>query len=386
MIRKNLKKMVLVLAGVCMLSGTATVWADTPDGLWEYSVTTQSDSSLACDFKEVEVLLPASWTGKTGMKVSDDHVTFYHLASRQAHLDNDGTEGGVLFTLCYSQDYSFMNTLPNYSIIGSGAQGIYYMTLPTDVQGYTQDEETWSEWQSICEELDWVKEHITMTNPGEGIVTSNDIASSVSGITTNGYILPESSSRTLSASELQGMTVDQLQMAINEIYARNHRKFATPSIQAYFDSQSWYSGTVEPSRFDASSMSETEWANISLMLQCMNTASGAGSSTASSASSGSNDTAGDPDAIEIIGGSDGATSVQVADTPDVPIVEVSASGSNVRYANAGVNVRAQAQSGSEIVAVVLEGVGVAVTGETVNGWVPVNCNGITGYIYQDYLE
>lgn len=384
MIRKRLKKAIVILTGVCMLSGAGTVWADIPDDIWTYTVTTQADSSLACDFKEVEVLLPASWTGKCGMKVSDDYVTFYHLASRQAHLENDGSEGGRLFTLCYSQDYSFLNNEPNYSIIGSGAEGIYYMTFPTDVQGYPDEGDIWSEWQTVCEDLEWVKEHITMTHPGEGIVTSDNIAASVSGLTSGGYILPESSSRQLSSSELQGMTADQLQMAINEIYARHHRKFVTPSIQTYFDSQSWYSGTIEASQFDTSSMSETEWANISLMLQCMNTAA-SGAESSAAVSSGT-DSAGDPGAVQIIGGASGATDIQITDTPNVPIVEISTDGSTVLYANAGVNVRAQAQSGSEIVAVVLEGVGVAVTGETINGWVPVNCNGITGYIYQDYLE
>ena len=367
-----------------MLSGAGVVWADIPDDIWKYTITTQEDNSLTCEFKEVEVLLPASWTGKTGMRVSEDYVTFYHLASRQAHLENDGSEGGRLFTLCYSQDYSFMNTEPNYSIIGSGAEGIYYMTLPTDVQGYIDDEEICREWQSLCEKLEWVKEHITITNPGEGIVSSDNIAASVSGITTDGYILPESSSRLLSSSELQGMTVDQLQMSINEIYARHHRKFVTPSIQAYFDSQSWYSGTIEASQFDSASMSETEWSNINLMLQCMNSASSGTGNTVTEISD-ANQT-GDPNAVEIIGGNSGTTNIQITDTPNVPVVEISTDGSTVLYATAGVNVRAQAQSGSEIVAVVLEGVGVAVTGETINGWVPVNCNGIYGYIYQDYLE
>ena len=166
-------------------------------------------------------------------------------------------------------------------------------------------------------------------------------------------------------------------MAINEIYARNHRRFDTPSIQSYFDSKTWYSGTVDPANFDPASMSQTEWTNISLMLSLMS-GSASGTSAASAV-----DTTDSQSSVQIIsGGSD----VQILDdTPAAPIISTSSTGANVRYTTAGVNMRAQAVSGSTIVAVVMEGVGVTVTGQTVNGWVPVSCSGYSGYIYQDYL-
>lgn len=56
------------------------------------------------------------------------------------------------------------------------------------------------------------------------------------------YILPDSSAKRLSEADLDGMNADELQMTINEIYARHHRKFVTKSIQQYFDEKSWYSG------------------------------------------------------------------------------------------------------------------------------------------------
>ena len=65
MIKKKLNKMLFILTSVCMLSGAGVVWADIPDDIWKYTITTQEDNSLTCEFKEVEVLLPASWTGKT---------------------------------------------------------------------------------------------------------------------------------------------------------------------------------------------------------------------------------------------------------------------------------------------------------------------------------
>lgn len=41
------------------------------------------------------------------------------------------------------------------------------------------------------------------------------------------YILPESSERALTDADVQGMSYDDLQMAINEIYARHGRIFGT---------------------------------------------------------------------------------------------------------------------------------------------------------------
>lgn len=372
-----------------MLSCASPAMADIPEDLWEYTTTKTDNGELACTFKEVEVLLPAEWIGKSGMTISDDAVTFYHLASRQAHLEHDGTPGGRLFSLNYSQDYSFTESEPNYSILGSGAEGIYYMSLPTDMQGYVDDAAILSEWKELSAGLDWIKENIFITTPGEGIVTAQDISASVSGLVTDGYILPESSSRLLSYSDVQGMGLDQLQMAINEIYARHHRKFVLPNVQSYFDAQSWYSGTVEADQFDPNTLSSTEWQNITLMLGCMNGAnsfasvSDVGTSSFQSSSSSNTGSTNQSD-IQIIGGASGSTQIEL---PPVPSVTVSTSGSTVLYVTpeTGANVRSLPQSGSTLVATVACGVGVAVTGETVNGWVPVNCNGITGYIYQDLL-
>ena len=54
-------------------------------------------------------------------------------------------------------------------------------------------------------------------------------------------------------------------LARNEIYARHGRKFIDTQIQAYFNSKSWYHGTVEAADFDASVLSSIERTNISFI-------------------------------------------------------------------------------------------------------------------------
>jgi hypothetical protein len=79
------------------------------------------------------------------------------------------------------------------------------------------------------------------------------------------YFFPESSSRYLTDDEVSVYSSQQLELAKNEIYARHGRQFVTQSIADYFNSKSWYQGTIDPDTFDAqqdSIFNEYETANI----------------------------------------------------------------------------------------------------------------------------
>lgn len=64
-----------------------------------------------------------------------------------------------------------------------------------------------------------------------------------SGDYSSEYILPNSSSEYITEYDAQALSYDELQYAINEIYARHGRIFTDPDVKAYFNSLSWYSGT-----------------------------------------------------------------------------------------------------------------------------------------------
>ena len=42
------------------------------------------------------------------------------------------------------------------------------------------------------------------------------------------------------------MDQNQVQMAINEIYARHRRRFTIEEVRDYFETQPWCSGYIEP--------------------------------------------------------------------------------------------------------------------------------------------
>ena len=84
------------------------------------------------------------------------------------------------------------------------------------------------------------------------------------------YFFPESSNRYLTDEEISKYTSDQLELAKNEIYARHGRQFVTDYIADYFNSKSWYQGTIDPETFDAeqgSVFNEYEIANINKIQQ-----------------------------------------------------------------------------------------------------------------------
>ena len=81
------------------------------------------------------------------------------------------------------------------------------------------------------------------------------------------YILPESDSRYLAEGDLWGLSKEKCRIARNEIFARHGRRFDDESLQAYFDSCSWYTGTVAPEDFDDSVLNEYEVANRDLIVK-----------------------------------------------------------------------------------------------------------------------
>ncbi len=81
----------------------------------------------------------------------------------------------------------------------------------------------------------------------------------------SGYLLADSDKRYVTAEEVTALSAAERRLARNEIYARHGRMFNDAEVQKYFNSQSWYTGTVQPQDFDNSVLNEYEKANINLL-------------------------------------------------------------------------------------------------------------------------
>jgi hypothetical protein len=74
------------------------------------------------------------------------------------------------------------------------------------------------------------------------------------------FVLPQSNVRPISRDELRGLSLDQLRIARNEIYARRGRFFRDPALAAHFARFSWY----KPFAWDVP-LSAVEQANVKLI-------------------------------------------------------------------------------------------------------------------------
>lgn len=82
-----------------------------------------------------------------------------------------------------------------------------------------------------------------------------------------GDVLPDSSDRELTASDLLGLTVEELVIARNEIYARNGYTFSSENLLEYFLQTDWYFPDTACGDTDALSFTKLEKANISLLKE-----------------------------------------------------------------------------------------------------------------------
>ena len=114
---------------------------------------------------------------------------------------------------------------------------------------------------------DYDKAHVHAALERISLNTTNN---SVNNINSNssGYIIPDSSDRLLTEADIAGLSKDELRKARNEIAARHGRRFKDAELQAYFESQSWYTGLYDPDEFDRTvKISDIEQKNMEFIKQ-----------------------------------------------------------------------------------------------------------------------
>ena len=92
-------------------------------------------------------------------------------------------------------------------------------------------------------------------------------SSSDTGVVEDGYIIADSDSRYITAEDLKVLNRDELRYARNEIYARHGRRFNDKKLQDYFNSKSWYQGSINPDNFNESVLNDYEKKNAKMILE-----------------------------------------------------------------------------------------------------------------------
>ena len=122
-----------------------------------------------------------------------------------------------------------------------------------NIYGEAREEETEKETQKETEKATEKK-----TDKKES--TSEDL-------TKNDYIIPDSDKKYLTDADVENLTLREINYAKNELYARHGRKFDSNELRTYFESKSWYRGTVDPEDFSVSCFNQYENANAAFLNQ-----------------------------------------------------------------------------------------------------------------------
>lgn len=112
-------------------------------------------------------------------------------------------------------------------------------------QGYTQDDKV------------YIKAKTVLDDEGKDIAEAEELEGD--------YIIENSSRELLEEEDIKDLSLQQLNYAKNEIYARHGRKFASKELQDYFNSKDWYNGTIEPEDFSDYMLNDVELANAKLL-------------------------------------------------------------------------------------------------------------------------
>ena len=130
--------------------------ADTTAATWDYTITRSEESTTYAFDRGPRIVMPASWGSQVTVIDEGDHVTFYHTASREAWAVDGMDNAGYLFRLCLdpTQDYK---VYPSFMDLGKTSEGYFFLMFPTDFQAYANNERILEQYQTLYNELDYVK-------------------------------------------------------------------------------------------------------------------------------------------------------------------------------------------------------------------------------------
>lgn len=92
-----------------------------------------------------------------------------------------------------------------------------------------------------------------------------EITGEAEDVLNNDYIISYSDTVLLTNADVAGLSLQEINYAKNEIYARHGRKFKSTELQNYFNSKSWYHGTIAPGDFTNSMLSSVEQKNAEFL-------------------------------------------------------------------------------------------------------------------------
>jgi len=194
-------------------------------------------------WNEVSIIIPAEWEGKYIIEEDEENLFVFQKASKEKD-----ESFGLLCSIYKCNDY--MNYGAGEELVAYTDDGVfYYVTEPTDVTCYVEDEDIMEEYGEMLSQVKLIE--------GSFMVAAENVHYDMKQ-----YEIPGSSILALEDYHLMNMTNNELWIARNEIYARHGKIFQNPYLASYFSACSWYEPKEGKTEVSERELNEVEIANL----------------------------------------------------------------------------------------------------------------------------
>lgn len=199
-------------------------------------------------YQDMTITIPASWEGKFIIKENENGEDGFSIMQKSSYEKEEGM--GFLFGFYKSKDMVDESTGADQ--LAYTDDYAYYVQEPTDVTCWYEDETIVEEYGEMMKAKKAVEESL--------VIEAENVRYDAKE-----YVLPMSYCKPIPEYYLENFGSDMIWIARNEIYARHGRIFDNVFLSNYFESCSWYEGTVASDAFDESVLSQIEKDNLEII-------------------------------------------------------------------------------------------------------------------------
>lgn len=266
-VKKKKNKFVIILCAVVIAAALGFIGFCVYNGLSNSSADNKTTTAETATSAEVTTQAPST-AMPTTVPATTEQVTTSSSYNNVVPVVGYGYSYGKKlleqagFTVEIS-DYEYSYDYPEGYIISQTPEGDTSASTGTVVKLVISSGQIQRETEAPATQA-----HQSSNSQNSSSGNSNSQSSSNTNTHNNGgFIFPNSDSSYLSNAQVSALSDNDLQLAINEIYARRGRIFKDASLNAYFNSQSWYEGKYTAEEFEKNVKFNTyEQKNLQLLI------------------------------------------------------------------------------------------------------------------------
>lgn len=271
-VKKKKNKFIIVLCAVVIAAALGFIGFCVYNGLSNSSTDNKTTTAETATSAEVTTQAPST-AMPTTVPATTEQVTTSSSYNNVVPVVGYGYSYGKKlleqagFTVEIS-DYEYSYDYPEGYIISQTPEGDTSASTGTVVKLVISSGQIQRETEAPATQAQQSSNSQNNTSNNSNSQSSNAQSSNNTNTNNNGgFIFPNSDSSYLSNAQVSALSDNDLQLAINEIYARRGRIFKDASLNAYFNSQSWYEGKYTAEEFEKNVKFNTyEQKNLQLLI------------------------------------------------------------------------------------------------------------------------